>query len=93
MVLGSPQPCCGVRFVSPTNIPLSCLLLCNDRRLAILHPLHQAGRLLHEQKTADLLADLEETKSAYRAKREAARDIEGAAKKAKRELSGSRAVR
>lgn len=65
----------------------------NERPLAILSLFFQAGHLLHEQKIADLLADLEETKSAYRAKREAARAAEGAARKTKRELGASRAVR
>eukprot|EP00752_Nemacystus_decipiens_P016359 g14628.t2 len=53
----------------------------------------KAGQLLHDQKIAHLLADLEETKSAYRAKREAARAAEGAARKARRELGASMAVR
>eukprot|EP00903_Cladosiphon_okamuranus_P005634 g5600.t1 len=52
----------------------------------------KAGQLAYEQKTANLLADLEETKSAFRAKRDAARAAEAAARKFKRELGTSRAV-
>lgn len=92
-------------LVSPNSVAAcACVFLCHGVLLALAlaladaatardPPILQAGQLLHEQTIADLLADLEETKSAYRTKRDAARAAEGAARKAKRELSASRAVR
>ncbi|CAM9141448.1 unnamed protein product [Scytosiphon promiscuus] len=53
----------------------------------------KARQLLHERQVPALLAELEETKSVYQAKRAAARQEEGAARNAKRELSAIVAAR
>lgn len=58
-----------------------------------MRPKSQAEKFLLDEKIAKLISALEVTKSAYQGKREAAREAEVAARKAKRELSSFEATR
>ncbi|CAM9130156.1 unnamed protein product, partial [Ectocarpus sp. 12 AP-2014] len=63
------------------------------KSLEAQHQSSKAEKLILDEKIANLISALEVTKSAYQDKREAAREAEGSARKAKRELSSFEATR
>ncbi|CAN0062836.1 unnamed protein product [Ectocarpus fasciculatus] len=63
------------------------------KSLEAQHQASKAEKLILDERIANLVSALEVTKSAYQGKREAAREAEGAARKAKRELSSFEATR
>ncbi|CAM9221599.1 unnamed protein product [Ectocarpus sp. 8 AP-2014] len=63
------------------------------KSLEAQHQSSEAEKLTLDEKIANLISALEVTKSAYQGKREAAREAEGSARKAKRELSSFEATR
>ncbi|CAN0493995.1 unnamed protein product, partial [Ectocarpus sp. 12 AP-2014] len=63
------------------------------KSLEAQHQSSKAEKLILDEKIANLISALEVTKSVYQGKREAAREAEGSARKAKRELSSFEATR